>query len=146
MPELHDRVILPVHEAVSHCSCSLIAAATLNRREHKRWWMAMLGALVLIGYGFVPTAQPVDSFGRIYAVYGGFFIILSYLWGWAVDGDRPDTGARQRDICDIKRKTCLATAVCSPSALKGARQCRSRRVPQAGWRWLVGATWLPALQ
>lgn len=23
---------------------------------------------------------------------GGFFIILSYLWGWAVDGVRPDTG------------------------------------------------------
>ena len=29
---------------------------------------------------------------QVYAVYGGFFIILSYLWGWAVDGTRPDTG------------------------------------------------------
>lgn len=29
---------------------------------------------------------------QLYAVYGGFFIILSYLWGWAVDGVRPDTG------------------------------------------------------
>jgi drug/metabolite transporter superfamily protein YnfA len=28
----------------------------------------------------------------VYAVYGGFFIMLSYLWGWAVDGVRPDTG------------------------------------------------------
>jgi hypothetical protein len=27
-----------------------------------------------------------------YAVYGGVFIALSYAWGWAVDGDRPDTG------------------------------------------------------
>ena len=22
--------------------------------------------------------------------YGGFFIALSLLWGWGVDGDRPD--------------------------------------------------------
>lgn len=29
---------------------------------------------------------------QVYAVYGCFFIVLSYLWGWAVDGVRPDTG------------------------------------------------------
>lgn len=51
-----------------------------------------LGSLVLIGYGFLPTAQPPPTFGRLYAVYGGFFIILSYLWGWAIDKDRPDRG------------------------------------------------------
>ena len=37
--------------------------------------------------------QPVSEFGRLYAVYGGVFIVLSYLWGWALDGDRPDKGA-----------------------------------------------------
>jgi Uncharacterised BCR, YnfA/UPF0060 family len=68
------------------------AAPPVRHRENKGWWMAVLGALVLVSYGFVPTAQPVDNFGRVFAVYGGFFIILSYLWGWAVDGDRPDTG------------------------------------------------------
>lgn len=36
-----------------------------------------------MGYGFVPCAQPMSDFGRIYAVYGGFFIVLSYLWGKA---------------------------------------------------------------
>jgi len=61
-------------------------------REGRRWWLAVLGSLVLIAYGFIPTAQPVDNFGRIYAVYGGFFIVLSYLWGWALDGVRPDRG------------------------------------------------------
>lgn len=25
--------------------------------------------------------QPMDDFGRLYAVYGGFFILLSFLWG-----------------------------------------------------------------
>ncbi len=24
--------------------------------------------------------------------YGGIFIFMSYMWGWALDGDRPDTG------------------------------------------------------
>ena len=44
-------------------------------------------------YGLVPTLQPKEAtFARVYAVYGGVFIVLSYAWGWAVDGDRPDRG------------------------------------------------------
>ncbi|KAI3428438.1 hypothetical protein D9Q98_007265 [Chlorella vulgaris] len=61
-------------------------------RLHKAWYLAVAGAVVLIAYGFIPCAQPMDNFGRVYAVYGGFFIILSYLWGWAVDHIKPDTG------------------------------------------------------
>eukprot|EP00887_Chlorella_sp_A99_P004924 scaffold4.g4924.t1 len=61
-------------------------------REGKAWWVAVLGAGVLVLYGVIPTWQPMDNFGRVYAVYGGFFILLSYLWGWAVDGVRPDVG------------------------------------------------------
>jgi small multidrug resistance family-3 protein len=47
------------------------------------------GSLILVAYGIIPTLQDND-FGRIYAVYGGFFIVLSFLWGWAFDGNRPD--------------------------------------------------------
>lgn len=61
-------------------------------RESKAWYMAVIGSLVLVGYGFIPTLQPLDNFGRIYAVYGGFFILLSYIWGWIVDDVKPDTG------------------------------------------------------
>ena len=61
-------------------------------REDKAWYYAFIGSLVLVAYGFIPTLQPVDNFGRVYAVYGGFFILLSYLWGWALDGVRPDVG------------------------------------------------------
>jgi small multidrug resistance family-3 protein len=61
-------------------------------REGKQFWWAIIGSAILIAYGFIPTLQPTSSFGRVYAVYGGFFIILSFLWGWAFDGDRPDTG------------------------------------------------------
>ncbi|KAL4428505.1 hypothetical protein ABPG75_002594 [Micractinium tetrahymenae] len=61
-------------------------------RLHKGWYLALIGAVVLFLYGVIPCAQPMDNFGRVYAAYGCFFIILSYLWGWAVDGVRPDTG------------------------------------------------------
>ncbi len=58
-------------------------------REHKRIWYAVLGAFVLILYGVVPTLQPAN-FGRVYAAYGGVFIVLSILWGWKIDGVVPD--------------------------------------------------------
>ena len=38
----------------------------------------------------MPTLQPEGSFGRVYAAYGGVFIVLSLLWGWRVDGIAPD--------------------------------------------------------
>lgn len=51
------------------------------------------GSAVLIAYGFIPTLQPNGAaFARVYAVYGGVFILLSYAWGWAVDKERPDLG------------------------------------------------------
>ena len=34
-----------------------------------------------MAYGFIPCLQPMSDFGRIYAVYGGFFIVLSFVWG-----------------------------------------------------------------
>ena len=40
-------------------------------------------------YGIVPTYQP-SHFGRVYAAYGGWFIILSIIWGWLVDHVEPD--------------------------------------------------------
>lgn len=61
-------------------------------RENKPWWWALLGSVVLVGYGFLPTLQPVDDFGRVYAVYGGYFIALSFAWGYAVDGLQVDIG------------------------------------------------------
>lgn len=47
------------------------------------------GAAILILYGIIPTYQTAH-FGRVYAAYGGMFIVLSLLWGWTIDGMRPD--------------------------------------------------------
>lgn len=58
-------------------------------REKWAWWAGAAGALVLVGYGVVPTLQPAH-FGRVYAAYGGVFVVMSMLWGWWIDGQRPD--------------------------------------------------------
>jgi small multidrug resistance family-3 protein len=59
-------------------------------RERRGFVIGVFGGLLLFLYGVVPTLQPVH-FGRVYAAYGGVFVVLSLLWGWWIDGHRPDT-------------------------------------------------------
>lgn len=59
------------------------------RNDANIMW-GLLGGVILIIYGIIPTFQQFPSFGRIYAAYGGVFIIMSVLWGWWIDGTRPD--------------------------------------------------------
>ncbi len=59
-------------------------------RESKALFIGVLGGLILFLYGVVPTFQPAH-FGRVYAAYGGVFVVLSLLWGWLIDNKRPDT-------------------------------------------------------
>ncbi|KZL90581.1 YnfA family protein [Clostridium magnum] len=60
-------------------------------RDGKSIWYGLAGAISLIIYGIVPTLQPPSaSFGRVYAAYGGIFIVLSILWGWKIDNIIPD--------------------------------------------------------
>jgi len=58
-------------------------------RESRNIWYGIAGAAVLILYGIIPTFQPAN-FGRVYAAYGGVFVILSILWGWKIDNVSPD--------------------------------------------------------
>ncbi len=43
-------------------------------REQRPWFFGALGGL----------------FGRVYAAYGGVFVVLSLLWGWRIDNWAPD--------------------------------------------------------
>jgi small multidrug resistance family-3 protein len=52
--------------------------------------LGIAGAIILVCYGVIPTLQRSNDFGRIYAAYGGVFVVASLLWGWGVDGFRPD--------------------------------------------------------
>jgi small multidrug resistance family-3 protein len=67
-------------------------------RQQRSIIVGIAGMIVLALYGIVPTLQPVQHpFGRIYAAYGAVFIALSALWGWGIDGQRPDL----RDVVGI---------------------------------------------
>jgi small multidrug resistance family-3 protein len=58
-------------------------------REKKGIYFGIIGGTVLFIYGVIPTFQP-SHFGRVYAAYGGIFIISSILWGMLIDKKRPD--------------------------------------------------------
>lgn len=59
-------------------------------RVGKSVWIGLLGGAILILYGVIPTLQTESAFGRVYAAYGGIFIVLSIAWGMIFDGWRPD--------------------------------------------------------
>ena len=58
-------------------------------RESRPVWYGLLGGVILAVYGVVATLQPAN-FGRVYATYGGVFIVMSLLWAWKVDQFVPD--------------------------------------------------------
>ncbi len=58
-------------------------------REGKPISYAVTGGMILFLYGVIPTLQPAN-FGRVYAAYGGVFIVLSIMWGWKIDRVVPD--------------------------------------------------------
>lgn len=59
-------------------------------RIGRPWQWGLAGSVLLMLYGIIPTWQPETHFGRVYAAYGGIFVVLSLLWGWRVDGWQPD--------------------------------------------------------
>jgi small multidrug resistance family-3 protein len=54
-------------------------------RDAMSWMLGALGGFVLFLYGVVPTFQP-SNFHRIYAAYGGVFIVMALIWGWIFEG------------------------------------------------------------
>ncbi len=68
-------------------------------RDHSPWYYAAIGSLSLVAYGFVVTVQPVDNFGRIFAAYGGVFIVMSFIWAMIFDKKSPDIGDMVGTVC-----------------------------------------------
>jgi small multidrug resistance family-3 protein len=58
-------------------------------REKKKITYGLIGALILFVYGIIPTLQP-SNFGRVYAAYGGIFVVMAIIWGLIIDKKRPD--------------------------------------------------------
>jgi small multidrug resistance family-3 protein len=58
-------------------------------REDMSWILGAIGGFILFLYGIVPTFQP-SYFHRIYAAYGGIFIVMALLWGSTFEAIIPD--------------------------------------------------------
>ena len=58
-------------------------------RSGRGFTFGLAGGLVLFLYGVLPTFQAAH-FSRVYAAYGGLFILLSMAWGWLFEHTRPD--------------------------------------------------------
>jgi small multidrug resistance family-3 protein len=58
-------------------------------REHRTIMLGISGGIILFIYGIIPTLQSAH-FGRVYAAYGGVFIISSIIWGFLVERKNPD--------------------------------------------------------
>ncbi|WP_257166028.1 YnfA family protein [Bradyrhizobium sp. SRS-191] len=48
------------------------------------------GMAALAGFGALLTVADSPLAGRAYAAYGGIYIAAALLWGWLVEGHRPD--------------------------------------------------------
>ena len=58
-------------------------------KEDKPWWYGVAGGVILALYGIIATWQ-TNNFGRVYATYGGIFIVMALIWAWKVDNFKPD--------------------------------------------------------
>ena len=58
-------------------------------RNHKTKILGIVGAAVLFSYGIIMTLQPA-TFGKVYATYGGIFVVSSIIWGYWIDKKKPD--------------------------------------------------------
>ncbi len=58
-------------------------------REGLPAYFGLLGGLSLALYGVIAIWQTFPTFGRVYAAYGGVFIVLSLLWSAGIDKKHP---------------------------------------------------------
>lgn len=57
-------------------------------RNDKPLYFGLAGAFFLLSYGIVATIE-YKAFSQVFATYGGFFILLSLLWGYHFENYRP---------------------------------------------------------
>jgi small multidrug resistance family-3 protein len=59
------------------------------RNDRSMLWAAP-GVLSLVAFAWLLTLAPVNAAGRVYAAYGGIYIVASLLWLRFVEGVVPD--------------------------------------------------------
>lgn len=57
-------------------------------KQDKSVWLLIPAALALAMFAWLLTLHPTAS-GRVYAAYGGVYVMVAIFWLWGVDGIRP---------------------------------------------------------
>jgi len=57
-------------------------------KEDKSAWLLLPAAVCLALFAWLLSLHPTAA-GRVYAAYGGVYILVAILWLWLVDGIRP---------------------------------------------------------
>jgi small multidrug resistance family-3 protein len=52
-------------------------------------WLLVPAAASLAAFAWLLSLHPTAA-GRVYAAYGGVYVLTAILWLWVVDGIRPD--------------------------------------------------------
>jgi len=59
-------------------------------KQGKPIWLLVPAAVSLGLFAWLLSLHPTAS-GRVYAAYGGVYILVAVMWLWAVDGVQPTT-------------------------------------------------------
>jgi small multidrug resistance family-3 protein len=57
-------------------------------RQDKSAWLLVPAALSLALFAWLLSLHPTAA-GRVYAAYGGVYIVVAIFWLWTIDGIRP---------------------------------------------------------
>lgn len=85
MPELKTVGLFVVTALAEIIGCYL---PYLWLREGKSILLLVPAALSLAVFAWLLSLHPTAA-GRVYAAYGGVYILMAVLWLWTVDGIRP---------------------------------------------------------
>ena len=59
-------------------------------KEGKSIWLLVPAAISLAIFAWLLSLHPTAA-GRVYAAYGGVYVMVAIFWLWGVDGIRPTT-------------------------------------------------------
>ncbi len=86
MPELKTVTLYLLTALAEIAGCYL---PWLWLRQDRSAWLLVPGAVCLTLFAWLLTLHPAAA-GRVYAAYGGVYVVVALCWLWAVDGIRPD--------------------------------------------------------
>jgi small multidrug resistance family-3 protein len=74
--------------AVAEIGGCFAAYAVLRQGKSSLWLLP--GSASLILFAWLLTLHPTEGAGRVYAAYGGVYIVASLIWLWCIEGLVPD--------------------------------------------------------